>query len=356
LTPPARSGALRRAWRWVALLLAIASAAPLVIRFANSHTAKASPYQTTAVDRGPITAKITANGALSALVMVSVGSQVSGRIASLHADFGSHVKQGQVIASIDPAMFRATVQQGLANQAVARAALERATAQRFNVERQFARSKTLLEQRFISQADYDAAEAALGVARADERAAAASREQARATLAQAQLTLHYTTIISPIDGVVISRNVDVGQTVAATLQAPVLFTIAQDLTRMQVDTNVAEADVGKIREGMPVSFGVDAYPNRAFTGRLRQVRDNAQTLQNVVTYDAVVDVDNFERLLKPGMTATVTFVYAQRADALRISNAALRFKPRSALFAASQREPAPPAWSARHPSTSRCAP
>jgi len=139
--------------------------------------------------------------------------------------------------------------------------------------------------------------------------------------------------VSPIDGVVISRNVDVGQTVAAALQAPTLFTIAQDLTRMQVDTNVAEADIGKIREGMPVTFTVDAHPDRTFTGRVRQVRDNAQTLQNVVTYDAVVDVENTERLLKPGMTANASFIYSERADALRVPNAALRFKPEPAVLA-----------------------
>jgi HlyD family secretion protein len=295
-------------------------------------------YQTAVVDRGPVSAKVTANGALSALVTVSVGSQVSGRIDSLRADFGSRVKQGDVIATIEPSMFVASVRQARANRAAALATLERAKAQRVNAERQYARQKSLLAQRLVAEAEYDAAEAALGVARADVQAAAASATQAQAALEQAELNLRYTTIVSPIDGVVISRSVDVGQTVAATLQAPTLFSIAHDLTRMQVDTNIAEADVGKMHEGMRVSFTVDAYPGRSLLGTVRQVRDNAQTLQNVVTYDAVIDVDNSERLLKPGMTATVTFVYAERADVLRVPNAALRFKPDRATLALLKRE------------------
>jgi HlyD family secretion protein len=318
-------------------VLALAGLGLAGARLATSRNATPIHYQTAAVDRGPIAAKVTASGALSALVTVNVGSQVSGRIDSLRVDFGSHVKRGQVVATIEPSMFRAAVQQARANRAAAVAALERAKAQNVNAERQHARTKLLLAERLVAEAEYDAAEAALGVARADVRAATASGAQAKAALAQAELNLRYTTIVSPIDGIVISRSVDVGQTVAATLQAPTLFTIAQDLTRMQVDTNVAEADVGKLREGMEVSFGVDAHPGRAFSGKLRQVRDNAQTLQNVVTYDAVIDVDNSQRLLKPGMTATVTFVYAERADAVRIANAALRFKPDRATLAALKR-------------------
>jgi HlyD family secretion protein len=326
-----------RILRWLGLALAVAAAIASTWLSTRSHPAPIH-YQTATVDHGPVAAKVTANGALSALVTVSVGSQVSGRIDSLRADFGSRVKQGEVIATIEPSMFVAAVRQARANRAAALATLERAKAQRVNAERQYARQKSLLAQRLVAEADYDAAEAALGVARADVQAAAASASQALAALEQAELNLRYTTIVSPIDGVVISRNVDVGQTVAATLQAPTLFSIAHDLTRMQVDTNVAEADVGKIHGGMQVSFGVDAYPGRALSGTVRQVRDNAQTLQNVVTYDAVIDVDNSERLLKPGMTATVTFVYAQRADVLRVPNAALRFKPDRATLALLERE------------------
>jgi HlyD family secretion protein len=332
----------RRARRHVlrvgALVVVVLVATAIMVRFSSHRGASPLRYQTAGVDRGAIAAKVSASGALSALVTVSVGSQVSGRIESLRVDFGARVTRGQTVATIDPAMFRAALQQAAANLEAARAALERATAQRTNAERQYVRAKTLRAEHLVAQAELDTSEATLEVARADVRAALASTAQAQAARDQAQLNLRYTTIVSPIDGVVISRNVDVGQTVAATLQAPVLFTIAQDLTRMQVDANVAEADVGKIREGMPVSFSVDAYPGRAFSGKVRQVRDNAQTLQNVVTYDAVIDVDNAEHLLRPGMTATVSFVYAERSDVLRVPNAALRFKPDRATLAALGRE------------------
>ena len=242
----------RRALRWLALLFGLAAVIAAGAWLSTRNRAVPIHYQTAVVDRGPVAAKVTANGALSALITVSVGSQVSGRINSLRADFGSRVKQGEVIATIEPSMFVAAVRQARANRAAARASLERARAQRVNAERQYARQKSLLAQRLVAEADYDAAEAALGVSRADVQAAAASATQAQAALDQAELNLRYTTIVSPIDGVVISRNVDVGQTVAAALQAPTLFTIAHDLTRMQVDTNIAEADVGKVHAGMPV--------------------------------------------------------------------------------------------------------
>jgi HlyD family secretion protein len=309
-------------------------AAILVLRWARRDQASPVGYQTAVVDRGPIAAKVTANGALSALVTVKVGSQVSGRIQSLGADFGSTVRAGQVIASIEPSLLRAAAAQANANHQAARAGLERASAQDYNAARQFERAGKLEREGVLSALERDNAEAAMRVARAELSVARANLQQAAALRHQAELNLRYATIVSPIDGVVISRDVDVGQTVAATLQAPTLFTIAQDLTRMQVDTNVAEADIGKIRERMPVEFTVDSYPERRFPGVVRQVRDNAQTVQNVVTYDAVVEVDNTERLLKPGMTASVTFVYAQKADALRLSNAAFRFHPDAATLAA----------------------
>jgi HlyD family secretion protein len=291
-------------------------------------------YETTTVDRGSIAAKVTATGAVSALVTVMVGSQVSGRIDALYADFESPVKRGQTVATIEPSLFRAAVSQAKANLAAAQAAVERAHAHTVQAEKDFVRAKGLVAEGLVSTADYDAADAARTAARSDEAAAVAGVAQVRAALEQAQLNLHYTTIVSPIDGVVISRNVDVGQTVAAALQAPTLFTIAQDLTRMQVDTNVAEGDVGKVTAGMPVTFTVDAYPARTFDGTLRQVRDNATTLQNVVTYDAVIDVDNSSRLLKPGMTASVTFTYTRRDDVVRVANPALRFTPDAPTLAA----------------------
>jgi HlyD family secretion protein len=332
------------AWRrvaiWAAALVLAAGAAAMVASWALSRPQPLVRYETAVVDRGPMAAKVTATGTVSALVTVLVGSQVSGRIDALFADFGSVVKKDQPIATIEPSLFRAAVAQARANQASAKANVDRTRAHVVEGEKDFVRDQGLLKDGLISRADYDAAEATLAAAKADEAAARSSVSQAGAALEQAELNLRYTKILSPIDGVVISRNVDVGQTVAATLQAPVVFTIAQDLTQMQVDTNVAEADVGKIRAGMNVSFTVDAYPTRTFDGTVRQVRDNATTLQNVVTYDAVIDVDNSEHLLKPGMTASVTFTYATRDDALRLPNAAIRFKPDAATLAKMGAKPA----------------
>jgi HlyD family secretion protein len=219
------------------------------------------------------------------------------------------------------------VEQARANDAASRANVDKAKAQEIDAERQYTRAKQLGEQKLIAQADVDTAEANYNIAKATVASALAGVQQSSASLHQAQASLKYATIYSPIDGTVISRSVDVGQTVAASLQAPTLFTIAQDLTKMQVDTSVAEGDVGKIAPAMHVTFTVDAYPGQRFEGSVRQVRDAAVTVQNVVTYDAVIDVDNGKRLLKPGMTATVTFTPAERIDVLRIPNAALRYRP-----------------------------
>lgn len=314
-------------------MLLLGAGAFFAIRANRAKDASPVRYETAVVDRGHVASKVTATGTLSAIVTVLVGSQVSGRIDSIRADFNSPVKKGQVIATLDPALFQAAVEQGRANLTTSRANLEQARAQAADAEKQFARQKTLVEQKLVAQADFDTAEVNLRVAKARVSAAEASVAQASASLHQAEINLKYTTIVSPIDGVVISRSVDVGQTVAASLQAPTLFTIAQDLTKMQVDTNVAEGDVGKIQADMPVMFTVDAYPGRKFEGKVRQVRDAAQTVQNVVTYDAVIDVENPERLLKPGMTATVTFISAEKDDVLRVPNAALRFRPDPATLA-----------------------
>lgn len=318
---------LRRLAKYGALSLLSLGIVAGAIRWQRAPAAAAFQFDTARVDRGPIQAKVTANGAVSALVTVNVGSQVSGRVQTLLVDFGSTVKQGQVVATIDPSLFRAASDQAAANHRAAVASVAKGEAQVVNAEKQFARTAALQKEGLSTSAELETAEANLAVARADLNVTRANVNQTAAARAQAELNLTYTTIVSPIDGVVISRNVDVGQTVAAALQAPTLFTIAQDLTRMQVDTNVAEGDVGKIQAGMEATFTVDAYPKRVFKGHLRQVRDNALTLQNVVTYDAVVDVDNSERLLKPGMTANVSFMYASRDATVRIPNAALRFRP-----------------------------
>jgi HlyD family secretion protein len=327
-----------RAWvrvlRWIVVVAVVVAAAIVGWRYAHSPGAPVVRYQSAPADHGPLAAKVTASGTVSAIITVQVGSQVSGRIQAWYADFNASVKKGQLIAEIEPSLFRAAVEQARANFAAGKATYDKALANRALAERNYARALALLEQNLADRADVDAAEAAAGASRADVGAADAGIQQARAALDQAQLNLSYTRILSPIDGIVISRNIDVGQTVAASFQAPTLFTIAQDLTKMQVDTNVAEGDVGKLHAKMDATFTVDAFPTRTFPGVVRQVRDNATTIQNVVTYDAVLDVDNSDLALRPTMTANVTFVYATRVDVVRIPNAALRFKPDTATIAA----------------------
>jgi HlyD family secretion protein len=291
-------------------------------------------WETTAVDRGRVVARVTATGVLSALVTVQVGSQVSGSIQKLYADFNSPVKKGQIIAKIDPRLFQASLENARANYAQAKATLMKDEVQaRFN-ERQSKRQGVLVKEKLIAPSDFDTAESAAGTSLAQVEADKANVQQARAILHQAEVNLALTDIVSPTDGVVISRNVDVGQTVAATMSAPIIFVIAEDLRKMQVDTSVAEADVGKLTAGMAATFVVDAYPGERFKGKVRQIRNAAQTLQNVVTYDAVIDVDNGELKLRPGMTANVNFVFANREDVLRIPNAALRYRPSAEVLEA----------------------
>ncbi len=328
------SRAVVRSLRWAAPLLIAVLLAVAGYRYARSQATPAVRYQTVILDRGPIAAKVTASGTVSAIVTVQVGSQVSGRIDHWYADFSSAVKKGELIATIEPSLFEAAVEQAKANYASARAASDKARANRLEADKAQARTQALFNESLAARSDLDLAEAQASSAAADVEAAQASILQARAALDQARLNLSYTRIVSPIDGIVISRNIDVGQTVAASFQAPTLFTIAQDLTKMQVDTNVAEGDVGKIREKMEATFAVDAYPGREFRGIVRQVRDNATTLQNVVTYDAVIDVDNSDLALRPTMTANCAFQYATKDDVVRIPNAALRFKPDGAMVAA----------------------
>jgi HlyD family secretion protein len=299
---------------------------------ASSASDKPAPYQTSAIDRGPIVAKVTASGTLSALVTVQVGSQVSGRIREILVDFNSVVKKGQVIARLDPQLLKATLEQARANHDAAQAELLKANVQQKDSERQLGRARSLNEQKLTAAADFDTAQANTDVAVATVAAAQGRVAQTRAALHQAQVNLDYATIESPIDGVVISRSVDVGQTVTASLQTPTLFVIAEDLRKMQVDTSVAEADVGKLEAGMNTFFTVDAYPNERFEGKVRQIRNAATTVQNVVTYDAVIDVENPDLKLRPGMTANVTFIYADQQEALRTVNAALRFKPSPELL------------------------
>jgi HlyD family secretion protein len=326
--------ALARRAIWVVALVVVVAAVFGVVRFRQARKPTEPLFESAQVDRGKIVAKVTATGTVSALVTVQVGSQVSGRVQELFADFNSSVIKGELLAKIDPQLFEAALAEARANYTAARGNLVKARVQSADAARQYRRARTLASQKLVAPADLDTAKATADAARAQVTAAKGAVEQARAALEQAQVNLDYTDIVSPTDGVVISRNVDVGQTVAAAFQAPVLFVIAADLRQMQVDTSVAEADIGKLEPKMEASFTVDAYPGVVFRGKVRQIRNSPQTVQNVVTYDAVIDVENPDLKLKPGMTANVTFVYAQKANALRVPNPALRFTPTPEQLAA----------------------
>ena len=284
-------------------------------------------YNTALVDRGPITAIVTATGTVNPVVSVQVGSQVSGKITQLMVDFNSVVTKGQVLATIDQQPFQARVSQ-------ARASLKSGRGNLAKAKNMATPAKTRTRSHgdpapatgFVSQADLDLAATNFRDAQAQVEVAQAQVDQAVATLASAELDLGYTTIYSPVNGIVVSRNVDVGQTVAASFQTPTLFVIAQDLTQMQVDTNVSESDIGGVAEGKPASFRVDAYPKQFFEGTVTQVRNAPISIQNVVTYDVVITVDNPELKLKPGMTANVTIVTAKKENPLRVPNGALRFR------------------------------
>jgi len=284
-------------------------------------------YETTKIVKKDIVSKVMATGTLSALVTVEVGSQVSGRLQKIMVDYNSKVHKGQILAQIDTSMFKAAVDQAKANLLAATSTLNKTRIQADDAQRLWERNSMLLEKNLISQAEVDTAKSSMDMAKAEILAAEGGLAQAEASLQQAQITLGYTTIYSPINGIVISRSVDQGQTVAASFQAPTLFTIAEDLIHMQVDTSVSEADVGKLTPEMEATFTVDAYPGELFVGKVRQIRNEAQTVQNVVTYDAVIDVENPELKLKPGMTANVNFIFARKEGALAVTNSALRFKP-----------------------------
>lgn len=283
-------------------------------------------YKTALVDRGPITAIVTATGTVNPVVSVQVGSQVSGTITQLMVDFNSVVTKGQVLALIDQQPFKARVSQARAALKSGRGNLAKAKNMAHQRKLELDRMTTLLRQQFVSQSDLDLAATNFRDAQAQVDVAQAQVDQAVATLDSAELDLGYTTIYSPVNGIVVSRNVDVGQTVAASFQTPTLFVIAQDLTQMQVDANVSEADIGGVAEGKPSSFRVDAYPKQFFEGTVTQVRNAPINVQNVVTYDVVIQVDNRALKLKPGMTANVTIVTAKKENPLRLPNGALRFR------------------------------
>lgn len=378
---------------WIILILLIAGAA-LGYTYFYKGKDSAVQYRAAKVERGSLSAFVTANGTINPVITVLVGSQVSGTIQKLYADYNSRVTKGQLIAQIDPAIFQAQVSQAKAKVENARAALLNARADiasaRSNIESSkanvikarvsvddtrrnlnrslelFARNLISASERDSAQTAYDSAVAQLEAAQAQQKASEAQLEaaqaklesaraqikQAEAELELAQVNLNHTRITAPVNGIVISRNVDVGQTVAASLQAPTLFTIAQDLTEMQVDTNVSEADIGRVAVGQETTFTVDAFPNLTFRGKVTDIRNAPVTVQNVVTYNVVIQVRNPELKLRPGMTANASILVARKDRVLKIPNSALRFRPDFAKreTAPSQKGPAPAAAPASTPS------
>ncbi|MFL5271506.1 MAG: efflux RND transporter periplasmic adaptor subunit [Anaeromyxobacteraceae bacterium] len=298
----------------------------LALALACNREPKAA-YRTEPVTRGALAEVVSATGDVGALVTVNIGTQVSGTILKLHVDFNSPVKKDQVLAEIDPRLFNAALERAVAGLAAADADVMKSKAALADAERTERRSLELAKRNLVAQADVDASVAAREGAQAALQGSQARVLQARADRDTAATNVALCKIRSPIDGIVIQRSVDVGQTVAASLQTPTLFLIANDLTRMQILANIDEADVGKVREGLLARFTVDAFPGEVFQGRIREVRQAPTTIQNVVTYAAVLDAPNPDRKLRQGMTASVTIVTNQRDDVLRVANAALRYRP-----------------------------
>jgi HlyD family secretion protein len=286
-------------------------------------------YKTAKIERGAIASTVSATGNLSAVTTVQVGTQVSGTIQKLYVDYNSRVKKGQTIAEIDPSLFNASVEQSQGNFLNADANLQKARVTLADAERTYNRNRKLLADGIISQSDYDVAETAYQSAKSGLKAAAGSVTQTRGSLMQSKTNLRYSIIRSPVDGVVISRAVDVGQTVAASFQTPTLFTIAQDMTKMQIEVSVDEADISRIKLEQKASFTVDSYPEQSFKGKVVQIRSAPIINQNVVTYITVVTVDNSDLKLMPGMTANVSIEVDIRDNVLKLPPAALRFKPKT---------------------------
>ena len=310
------------------------------VAYYRSHNAAKGPVPVTAtVTRGDVIAKVDATGTLGAVTTVQVGSQVSGTIKALHADYNSKVSKGQIVAELDPSLFETQVEQARATLIKAESDVDRSKVELDDANVKAKRAQELSDQKLISQNDLDTAVTTAKQADAALKSAQAQLTQARAALNQNQVNLDHTIIRAPIDGIVISRNVDVGQTVAASLSAPTLFVIAQDLTHMQVSASIDESDIGRVAPGQAVTFKVDAYPNQTFRGTVSQVRLEPKTDQNVVSYTTMIDVPNPDLRLKPGMTANVTVQIAMDENALRVPNGALRFAPTPELFAALGQQP-----------------
>lgn len=303
--------------------LAVAGSGTVIYRQSTGNHAE-QRYKLQKVEKGALSQSVSANGTINPVTLVNVGTQVSGTVKKLYVDFNSKVEKGQILLELDDALLAAQLKQSQANVQSATASLELATANE-------ARTRNLFAQEYVSRLELDTAVQA-------KKAAEAQLQLTRAQLEKDRANLAYSVIRSPVSGVVVARNIDVGQTVAASFQTPTLFQIAQDLAKMQIDSSFAEADIGSIRVGQEVRFNVDAFPNRSFKGEVKQVRLNPTTQQNVVTYDVVVAVDNPEQILLPGMTAYVNIVVAERKDVLLVPNAALRYKPADAAAAVDKQE------------------
>jgi HlyD family secretion protein len=326
----------KRVWL---LIVVLAVGAVSIEAYRRMRSTPEVQLLTARVTRGSIVQTVTATGALQAVTTVQVGTQVSGTVMELGADFNSVVRKGQVIARLDPSLFQAQVAQARANLLGAQSDVAKSRTALNDARTKLDRADALSRKQLIAQADLDAARVAVDSAQADLQSNQSRVVQAQASLQQAEVNLEHTVITAPIDGTVVARNVDVGQTVAASLQSPTLFVIAADLSKMQVNANIDESDIGRVASGQAVHFDVDAFPGENFTGRVSQVRLEPQTVQNVVTYSTVIDVPNPELKLKPGMTATVTIETARRDDVLRVPLSAVRFKPTPEVFAALDQEP-----------------
>ncbi|TVM03720.1 MAG: efflux RND transporter periplasmic adaptor subunit [Candidatus Brocadia sp. WS118] len=306
----------------------IAIAAISVYLFGNTESVQ---YKTEKVDRGTITKYVTATGTINPVRTVIIGSQVTGLIAKLYADYNSEVKTGQIVAQIDPVPFEHQVKKAEATLATAIASLEKAKVTSKNNRRNYHRSRKLFAKKVVSIEDLDSARTAYETGLAEVKLAEAQILQARASLEIAKTDLKHTVIVSPLNGIVISRNVDVGQTVVSSFQTPILFNIAEDLVHMQVNTNVDEADIGMVKIGQDAKFTVDAFPEDFFEGKVSEIRMAPIIFQNVVTYDTIINVDNSSLKLKPGMTANTSILVAKSEHVLRIPNAALRYTPSEVL-------------------------
>ncbi len=326
-SPPSIENTSRWARRWICLASLAVLTVGAALAYQLTHRAKPVRYITAEVQRGSVIKSVSASGTVNPVLTIIVGSYVSGVIQELHCDFNTLVKVGQVCARIDPRPYQVVVEQDQAALATSKAQVQKDKANLAYLKLNYDRLVWLLTQDSTSKDAVDLAKSAYEQGQAQLSLDEATVEQRAAELKAAQVNLGYTNITSPVDGTVVARNVTQGQTVAASFQTPTLFLIATDLTAMQVDSNVSESDIGQLQLGQAVRFSVEAYPDHQFVGKVTQIRQAPQTVQNVVTYDAIVSVNNDDRLLLPGMTATLRIVVAERNDVLRVPDQALRYTP-----------------------------